>query len=220
MVHTSTSPKIFDNRRPLSKKDCLRCIIVLDDLLAAGIVELRSAKPATYYQYILRFKKLPLDSAKMAELRKEMDNDCDGEAPQFAVPAVPLPPPVADQDLGIVMMSSGDEGDDPGPKPPSPAAHPELGPPKVVPELFQSKMELSMSRHHLKSLCHWLMAGLKSWRAFPCARSQAAAAALEATTISDALESNVLAPSTTAARKRGPSTCKLQSLGNRQHFVI
>ena len=63
-----------------------------------------------------------------------MDNDCDGEAPQFAVPAVPLPPPVADQDLGIVMMSSGDEGDDPGPKPPSPAAHPELGPPEVVPE--------------------------------------------------------------------------------------
>ena len=56
MVHTSTSPKIFDNRRPLSKKDYLRCIIVLDDLLAAGIVELRSAKPATYYQYILRFK--------------------------------------------------------------------------------------------------------------------------------------------------------------------
>ena len=134
MVHISTSPKIFDNRRPLSKKDYLRCIIVLNDLLAAGIVELRSAKPATYYQYILRFKKLPVDSAKMAELRKEMDNDCDGEAPQFAVPAVPLPPPVADQDLGIVMMSSGDEGDDPGPKPPSPAAPPELGPPEVVPE--------------------------------------------------------------------------------------
>lgn len=116
VTHTPDSAKVFDVRRPLGKKDYLRCIIVLGELFSAGIVELRSGRPKTYYRFVLRFKKLPADDANMTALKKAL-GDCDDEVPVFSVPAVPLPAPAVVEE-GIVMMSSGDE-EEPVPRPPS-----------------------------------------------------------------------------------------------------
>ena len=123
ITHTPDLPKVFDDRTPLAHKDYLRCVIVIDDLYAAGIAELRSGRPTTYYRFILRFKKLPDAHASMAALQKLLADDDNEDPPEYAVPEFPDPVvPARLADEGIVMFSSGE--DEPGPSshlPPVPA---------------------------------------------------------------------------------------------------
>ena len=59
ITHTPDLPKVFDDRTPLAHKDYLRCAIVIDDLYAAGVAELRSGRPTTYYRFTSRSFLMP-----------------------------------------------------------------------------------------------------------------------------------------------------------------
>ena len=122
----------------MSKKDYLRCLIVLDDLIAAGVIEFKSARANTFYSYILRYRKLPPAGASMKALKQAMDAD-DSELAALAAPMVPVPPPVLDRDPHI-MLSDDEPSEAPAiPAPPPPP----LPPPAAEPDPAAAEPELA-----------------------------------------------------------------------------
>ena len=136
-VHAPCAETKFDNRQPVSKQDYLRCLIVLDDLIAAGVIEFKSARANTFYSYILRYRKLPPAGASMKALKQAMDED-DSELPALAAPMVPVPPPVLDRDPHIMLSD-----DEPSEAPAIPAPPPPPLPPPAEPDPAAAEPELA-----------------------------------------------------------------------------
>lgn len=144
--HNMDAQLVFDNRNPLTKKSYFKCLLVRADLFAAGIVEFRSGQPKTFYDYILRYRKLPPDGKSMRALRKELDSDDmvpDAFSAPIAVVAVPVP--VHDDDIAIdepipvpIPLPLPDRAPSPVPSPPSPDPAPIAAPlppePDVAPD--------------------------------------------------------------------------------------
>ena len=114
----AASDKVFDKRKPLSKRCYLRCMLVLDSLFSRGLMTFKSGRPDTYYRYVLQFARLPPADMNMAtanELVKEAQGseDPDHGYPVVLAPPLPLVGPV-DPDI----VASDDEPQPvPGPEP-------------------------------------------------------------------------------------------------------
>jgi len=83
LEHIATSNKRYDTRHLSGKKNYLKCLIISSDLFAAGVPSFSSNRSAAWYGYLLRFKTLPPDFKKAAELQKLVKDAEDG----FTVPA-------------------------------------------------------------------------------------------------------------------------------------
>ena len=82
MTHSPTSPAVFDNRAPLSKKSYFKCVLACSVLFDAGVHEFKSNRPKTFYDYLLKFHRLPPAAQSMKELNKYIDdNDASGDCP-------------------------------------------------------------------------------------------------------------------------------------------
>ena len=94
MIHTAgDADNVYDARKSFTRKPYLQCILVLPVLFNAGIDALPSARPATFYDYILRFKKLPPRDKSMKDLRKDINNA--GDATDDIGPRLPILKPGA-----------------------------------------------------------------------------------------------------------------------------
>ena len=153
-IHSLHADKVFDSRKPLSKRRYFQCLIILDELLApgTGINAIRSGLPQTFYAYIIRLRKLPPPGQTMKQLQADLKDLQDGECdlgPQL--PALPLPVASADAGLDAEAMAeiawdsplprsspsfgpSGAEVEDPGVEPPPPLAGPESELPEPGPD--------------------------------------------------------------------------------------
>ena len=124
-THNASSSLIYDNRKPVTKKRYFQCLIICDSLFAAGITEITSGRPQTYYAYILKYRKLPAPGRSMQDLLKEINGaagDEDFVPLPFVSTVAPAPVAIDDEiaaDIGDTIMEI----------PPSPlAAEPEPTP--------------------------------------------------------------------------------------------
>ena len=129
----------------MKNKRYFQCLLMSFDLYRAGVAEFKSGKPSTYYEFLLRKRKLPDPDQKMADLRKELNAEADLDK-QFPVPVLPVPTPAALDDdceiawdLGdIIPPAAGPELEQPladdyvAPPPGPPAGEPELNSEEVV----------------------------------------------------------------------------------------
>ena len=115
----SCTRKFFDDRRLMSKRKCLLCVLASDELFGAGIPEFGSTRPAAFYAYILKFRKLPPEGMKAKDMAAAVaDNDIEGLGHMTAI-ARPAPTPmVVDDDEIAGDDIAGDEC--PGVAPPDP----------------------------------------------------------------------------------------------------
>lgn len=74
---------VYDNRRLLSKRNYLKCVLCSQDLFNEGIAEFDSKKSATWFAYLLRFRRLPPPSMTAKALREQV-----GEVDESDLPLV------------------------------------------------------------------------------------------------------------------------------------
>ena len=142
-THSSDAEKIFDSRNAVKAKSYFRCVMSSDLLYLHDIDEFKSGRPKTYYDYILKFRKLPERNRTMKQLRAEIDRAVE-DASDFAVEdasdlqpmAIPKAVPIAADD-GFAIE---DACDTPGHVEPivvpvhlPPAAPPEAAPGSPLP---------------------------------------------------------------------------------------
>ena len=104
-THSSDAEKIFDSRNAVKAKSYFRCVMSSDLLYLHDIDEFKSGRPKTYYDYILKFRKLPERNRTMKQLRAEIDRAPDDDS-DFAVEdasdlqprAIPKAVPIAADD--------------------------------------------------------------------------------------------------------------------------
>ena len=143
-IHSAAgaADKVYDSRLPVTKTRYLQCVISLPVLFGAGINALPSGRPATFYAYVLRFKRLPLPGKSMKDLRKEISESGEGDTVGPLIPILrpgafvqpiddeiaideplPLPPTIADvaADLPPPPPDDPDPDSDPPPRSPLPS---------------------------------------------------------------------------------------------------
>lgn len=114
-IHSSALPgaRSFDNRNPLSSRRYMQCLLVIDQLYASGIPELKSGKPQTYYAYVLKFRRLP-DGRPMKDLQQEINQHAGANefdmGPQLppSLPIAPIRPPPLDAAV-LEEIAAGDD---------------------------------------------------------------------------------------------------------------
>ena len=75
LLHRADDDRLsYDSRRPIPKKSYYKCLLVRAELFGPDVIEFRSDRPKTYFDYLLKFKKLPPEGKSMKELRKLMDD--------------------------------------------------------------------------------------------------------------------------------------------------
>ena len=106
--HSPTSDLVFDSRKPISNKHYFRCLIVCNDLWDAGVPSFKSGRSPTYYQYLLRYRRLSPARKSMRVLKEEMardeaaPEDCYSDIARVQpLPAADVPVPLPyDEDIG------------------------------------------------------------------------------------------------------------------------
>ena len=92
VTHSMEAEKIFDDRDPVKRKSYLRCVLSCDLLFLHEVEEFPSGRAKTYYDYILKFRKLPDSRKNMKQLRNEINLAVDSDDLDIAI-ELPLPPP-------------------------------------------------------------------------------------------------------------------------------
>lgn len=87
LTHTPTSNKLYDDRRLVSKRSYLKCVLSLGDLFRAGVESVASTKSSAWYDYLLRFRRTPPVGATAKALRAEIAGVEPSEVP-FALSLV------------------------------------------------------------------------------------------------------------------------------------
>ena len=109
VLHTPHSGLMFDNRKPLASKAYMRCLLFCDDLFAAGVLEFKSGRPQSFYQWLLRYKALHPADKSMQSLRQILATDKTTIDPYYhdtelalALPPRVQPSQVVDPDIAVV----------------------------------------------------------------------------------------------------------------------
>ena len=91
--HSVESEKVFDDRNPIGKKHYLRCVLCCNSLYSCDI-EFPSGRSNAFYEYLLKFHRLPVPGKSAKQLRKEIaDAGGDDEADDLVALEEPLPLP-------------------------------------------------------------------------------------------------------------------------------
>ena len=77
-THSEGSVLEFDRRKPMKNKRYFQCLLMSFDLYRAGVAEFKSGKPSTYYEFLLRKRKLPDPDKKNG--RPEEGAECRGRS--------------------------------------------------------------------------------------------------------------------------------------------
>ena len=107
-THSSDAEKMFDSRNAVKAKSYFRCVMSSDILYLHDVDEFKSGRPKTYYDYILRFRKLPQKNQTMKQLRAAIDRPPDDDSdfaiedvPDLQPRAIPKAVPIADDGFAI-----------------------------------------------------------------------------------------------------------------------
>ena len=86
-THGANTPKLFDNRKPLSKRAYFQSLLVLDELMSKGAQEYDSSGTQAFYQLLMKSPRCASQNMSAASCKAVLARECgDSEAaPSLAV---------------------------------------------------------------------------------------------------------------------------------------
>jgi hypothetical protein len=70
--HSDVSPKLYDARDLLRKRSYFQCVLALEELLRAGVHGFQSGHAASYYELLLRTRKLPTPGLAAKQCKRQL----------------------------------------------------------------------------------------------------------------------------------------------------
>lgn len=141
--HTVNGPTEFDGRRPTSKRNYFKCVLVGDELFGDGVVGFPSTKSSVWFAYLLKFRKCPPEGMSARAIQKAIGGQeggevfealADGPAIRLALapgpvaedPGASSDPDIAGDELPVAIVAAPPPQAEELPLPPPPAGEEEI----------------------------------------------------------------------------------------------